>query len=165
MKAHFVSFLSPGTFVHEETTKPIESWDVEKAKEMARGITERHDATPFGFRFSTRERKDDELDSKVVKRSGCYYLGGRVMTLADVKREMPNEHILIGNMECNGYDRIIVNTNSWKIVQPLNADDVVLEFSPAGRAAAEGSADETGESKSGAGSASAKLCNSPEQTS
>ena len=42
MKAHFVTFSSPGTFVHEETTKPIGSWDTEKAIEMAREITERH---------------------------------------------------------------------------------------------------------------------------
>ena len=34
MKKHFVTFLSPGTFVSETTTKPIASWSVEKAKAM-----------------------------------------------------------------------------------------------------------------------------------
>ena len=31
-------------------------------------------------------------------------------------------------MECNGYARIIVNTNSWKVTQPLRDDDVVLDW-------------------------------------
>ncbi len=74
MKKHFVTFLSPGTFVHEETTNPIDSWDVEKACNMAHKIVERHASRPFAFQFSTRERKDDELDSRVVKESGRYFL-------------------------------------------------------------------------------------------
>jgi len=39
--------------------------------------------------------------------SGRYYIGGRVLTLADVKQEMPGERILIDNMEGNGWDRVI----------------------------------------------------------
>src|SRR5436190_2306214 len=129
MQAHFVTFLSPGTFVHEETERPIESWDVEKAKQMARSVKERYGATPFAFVFTTRSRSDDELDSKVTKRSGRYYLGGKIETIEDVrKRNDPAEHILLSNMECNKWHRIIVNTNSWKIVQPLQADDVVLDW-------------------------------------
>ena len=69
MKKHFVTFFSPGTFVSETTEKEIDSWDVEKAKELARSIKERHGATPYGFRFITRSRNDDELDSKVSDRS------------------------------------------------------------------------------------------------
>lgn len=127
--AHFVTFLSPGSFVHEETTKPIESWDVEKAKQMARSIKERHAATPFAFVFSTRARTDEELDSKEVRRSGRYYLGGTIETIEDVrKRNDQNERILLSNMEGNKWHRIIVNTNSSKIYQPLEADDVVLDW-------------------------------------
>ena len=129
MKKDFVTFLSPGSLLHEDTTKPIESWDIEKAKEMARDIKERHGATPFAFYFTTRTRADDELDSKQVEKSCTYYLGGKIETLADVEaRNDPKEDILRSNMRCNGWDRIITNTNSWKVTQPLNADDVVLDW-------------------------------------
>ena len=130
MKKHFVTFLSPGTFVSEQTQKEIDSWDVDKAMQMARNIKERHNATPYGFYFSTRSRKDDELDSKVTKTSGIYYLGGKVLTLKDVKaRNDPNDKTLIWNMEVNKYNSVIENTNSWKVTMPLNDKDVVLEWS------------------------------------
>jgi hypothetical protein len=76
MEKHFVEFLSPGTFFAEITTVPIESWDTKKAQELAHGISERHSATPYGFRFITRSRGQDDLDSKVTARSGMYFLGG-----------------------------------------------------------------------------------------
>src|SRR5208337_1301855 len=115
VKKHFVTFYSPGTFVSEQTEKPIDSWDIEKAKKMARKIKERYDATPYGFRFSTRSRGDKDLDSKVTATSPMYYLGGKVETLAEVKaRATEEDRILVSNMEINGYERIITNTNSWK---------------------------------------------------
>ena len=124
---HFVTFYSPGTFTAEETTKPIESWDVDTAVKMAAGIKERHAAVPYGFRFSTRSREDGELDSKVSSKSNMYYLGGKVETIEDVERRNdPKESVLLSNMRCNGYDRIVVNTNSWKWTQPLRDDDVIL---------------------------------------
>lgn len=126
---NFVTFYSPGTFVHEETTKVIESWDIAKAKRMAQEIVERYRARPFGFRFTTRARKEDELDSRVVDTSPMYYLGGTIMTLAEVKeRSDPKDRILICNMENNGWDKIIVNNNSWRMVRPLLEGDVVLQF-------------------------------------
>jgi hypothetical protein len=127
MQQDFVTFLSPGTFVHEQTSKPIESWDVGTATRMAAEITERYNAKPFGFYFSTSRREDDELNSRQVARSAMYYLGGKIETLAEVKaRNDPSERILVANMEGNGWDRIIVNTNSWKVTQPLEDGDVVL---------------------------------------
>lgn len=129
MIAHFVTFLSPGTFFHEDTTKPIESWDVKKAKEMARDIKERYNATPFAFYFTTRSRGEEDLDSKQSARSCTYYLGGKIETLEEVKaRNLPDESILLANMQGNGWTRIIVNSNSWKITAPLKDDDVVLDW-------------------------------------
>jgi hypothetical protein len=127
MEKHFVEFLSPGTFVAESASKPIDAWDVEAAVLMAADIKERYGATPYGFRFSTRSRGPDDLDSKETARSGVYYLGGRIETLEQVKaRNDPKERILISNMEGNGWDRIVVNDNSWRWTQPLRDGDVVL---------------------------------------
>ena len=126
---HFVIFFSPGTFVAEQTRQPIKSWSVPTAIKMSRDIKERHCATPYGFCFTTRARNDNELDSKEVKRSCMYYLGGEVMTLEQVeKRNDPKDRILISNMRGNGYEKIIINTNSWKWTQPLEEGDVVLEY-------------------------------------
>lgn len=130
--AHFVTFLSPGSFVHEETRKAVESWDVEQAKVMARDIVERYSAKPFAFEFSTQGRGPDDLDSKEVARSPRYYLGGKIETLAEVEaRATKEDRILISNMRANNWERVITNTNSWRITQPLKPNDVVLEWEPA----------------------------------
>ena len=130
MKKHFVIFYSPGTFVSEESSKPIQSWDTKEAIKLAKDIKERHGAAPFGFQFTTRERKEDELDSKEIKRSNMYFLGGKIFTLEDIKqRNDPKDNILISNMECNGWDRVIENNNSWKITQPFEKDSVLLNYS------------------------------------
>lgn len=115
MKKHFVEFLSPGTFFSETTIKEIDSWDVSMATIMSKNITERHNAKPYGFRFITKERKDNELDSKETETSGIYYLGGKVLSLQEVKdRNDPKDEILISNMENNNYSHIIENNNSWR---------------------------------------------------
>jgi len=128
MKKHFVTFYSPGTLFSETSEKPIDSWDVERACKMAEQIKERHGATPYGFRFSTRERKPNELDSKVTKTSGMYYLGGVVRTAEEVLAGTSHdENILRSNVRNNGYKKIIENSNSWKFTAPLEEGDVVLE--------------------------------------
>lgn len=128
MKKHFVTFYSPGTLVAEESTKPIDSWDVDKAVEMARGVKERYGALPYGFQFSTRERGPEDLDSKETERSPTYYLGGKVETIEEIEaRNLPSEDTLRFNMRGNGWDKIVVNTNSWKWTQPLRQGDTVLD--------------------------------------
>lgn len=131
MQQHFVEFFSPGTFVSECNTMQIDAWDVEKAKELARGVTQRYNARPYGFRFITRSRADDELDSKITAKSGVYYLGGKIETLADVEaRNDPTERTLRDNMRINNIGRVIVNTNSWRFTGPFNDDDVLLDWQP-----------------------------------
>lgn len=133
MEKHFVTFLSPGTLVHEQTEKPIASWNVLEALRMASEIVERYNAKPFAFYFTTRARAQDDLDSKVVQTSGRYYLGGKIETIQQVReRADPNEDILLRNMEMNGWDRVIVNTNSWKVTQPFEDDDVMLDMDECG---------------------------------
>ena len=122
--------MSPGTFLSETTEKPVESWDVPLGQivEMARDISERHGAKPYGFRFVTYERRDDELNPRRTKISGIHYLGGKVETLSEIEeRDDPAESVLRTNMRCNRYDKVVVNTNSWKFIGPLERDDVVLD--------------------------------------
>jgi len=107
MKAHFVTFCSPGTLFAEETTKSIPSWDTELAKKMSKSITERYNQKPFCFVFSTRARNNKELDSKVVKTSPRHYLGGKLMTLKEIEAELGEDSILAGNMRCNNWKQII----------------------------------------------------------
>lgn len=127
MEQHFVTFYSPGTFVAETTTKPIDAWDVNRAVEMALHICERYHARPYGFRFHTRARTDQELDSTEVARSGMYYLNCKVETLADIQAQQdPKDKILISNMECNRWDRIVTPKQGWRWAQPLLDGDVVL---------------------------------------
>ena len=129
MEQHFVEFYSPGTFVAEISIRSIDAWDISQAVGWAREIVERYDARPYGFRFITRERADDELDSHISAKSGMYYLGGRVETREEVEtRNDPNERILQDNMRANNIKRIVVNDNSWRWTQVLNDGDVVLDL-------------------------------------
>jgi hypothetical protein len=131
IQQHFVTFYSPGTFVSEETTKPISEWNVSTAKRMAHRIKERYGATPHSFRFSTRTRKASDLDSKVSARSPLYWLGGRIETRAEVEaRNDPNEEILRSNMRSNKIERVVINDNSWRFTAPLGETDIVLDFKP-----------------------------------
>jgi hypothetical protein len=127
MKKHFVTFYGPGAFVSETMTKPIDAWDVEEARKMAETIGERYGVAPHGFRFSTRERGEDDLDSKVTKTSATHYINCKVETLAEIKKRAdPNEKILISNMEINGWDMVVRSTKGWAWTQPLKRGDVVL---------------------------------------
>lgn len=124
---HFVTFYSPGTFCAEESTKPIESWDTAVALRMASSVTERHNAKPYAFTFTTRSRGDSDLDSKVTARSPLYYFGVKVETLAEIEaRRDPNDRILIANMRGNGWPRVVTTTSGWKATMPLRDGDVVL---------------------------------------
>ena len=38
---HFVTFYSPGTFVSEETTKPIDAWDINCPQHIHRRFSQR----------------------------------------------------------------------------------------------------------------------------
>ena len=127
MKKHFVTFYSPGTFFSEQSKQEIDSWDIDQAHKMSKDITERYDAIPYGFQFSTKERGDDDFDSKETKRSGMYYVNCKIETLEEIiAREDPDDRILISNMRCNGWDKMAVTIKGWKTTQPLQKGDVVL---------------------------------------
>ena len=130
IRQDFVTFLSPGSFVHETTTKRVNRWHVDEAVEMSKSITERYGATPFGFYFATRGRGDGELDSREVARSGVYYLNGVIESVNQIeKRGDPGERTLLKNMRGNGWDRVVRNTRGYRWTQPFRDGDVVLERS------------------------------------
>lgn len=127
MQKHFVKFLSAGTFVAEETTKEIDSWDIEKAKQMSKEIVERYGARPYGFCFITKGRSNTDLDSKVIDQSGVYYINGVVETLEELKaKNDPNNRILISNMEGNGWDKVVTTYNPYRWTQPFTENDTVI---------------------------------------
>lgn len=131
VSAHFVTFYSPGTLFAEQREVGIDSWDVDAAVEMSYNIVERYGAKPYGFRFSTRSRGPKDLDSKETGESPMYYLGGDVLTLEQIKeRNDPKDKTLLFNMECNGWDRVITNCNSYRSTWTLNDDDIVLDYQP-----------------------------------
>lgn len=128
---HFVTFYSPGTMVSETSTHEVFDWTVDVACQLAHKIDERHGATPYGFRFTTRSRAPEDLDSKETATSPFYWLGGTIETFEEIeKRALLSERILLQNMKGNGWDRIIVNTNSWRFTAPLNPKDIVLDWKP-----------------------------------
>lgn len=127
MKKHFVTFFSPGTMFSEESTEEIDSWNVEEARKRADDIVERHNATPYGFQFVTRERGEDDFDSRETERSNMYYINCKVETLAEIEeRNDPDESILRSNMKVNGWDKVAVTTKGWKSTHPLRKNDIVL---------------------------------------
>ena len=127
MRQNFVEFFSPGTMVAEITVMEITDWDIGKAKRMAKSISERYNATPYAFQFLTKSRGEQDLDSKVVKRSEVFFVHCKVQTLEQlVWRDDPKEEILRQNMEINGWDRIATTVTGWKWSQPMGERDVCL---------------------------------------
>ena len=124
---YFVRFYSPGTFVADTrvSKQPIDAWNVPLALKLSESIMEWHGARPYGFRFETWGRTADELDSRIVEKSGMYYIGGLVQTVADLEGD-PKNNVLIANMKGNGWDRVITSIKGYQWTQPLHADDIVL---------------------------------------
>jgi hypothetical protein len=126
MKKRYVTFYSPGTFVAEQTTKCVASWDVKKAVEMLSGIEERYGAKPYGFQFTTKKRGLRDMEPHVIDTSPMYYVNCRVQTLEQVEAEGPETKILAQNMRSNGWDSVVTTEKGWKWTQPLREGDVVL---------------------------------------
>lgn len=135
-RQHFVTFMSPGSFFDESSEKPIESWDVKTAVAMAKKVSERHGAKPYGFRFSTRIVADAIPDGegglldvapKRVAESGTYFIDGKLRTgeevIADAKS---NEDALRFNMRCNHIAIVCETANSWRHTAEFGQGDSVV---------------------------------------
>ena len=104
MIRHFVEFIFPGSFLSESTVEPIDSWDIAEAYSRLTDLN----MQPYGFRFLTRERGPDDLDSKITATSGIYYLGGKIRTFGEVLADnKPEEETLRWNMQANKFHTVI----------------------------------------------------------
>lgn len=119
MKKHFLQISYPGSFFAEQNLVPLsgDSWDLGEALAIVAG----QDYAPFGFRFITRERQDDELDSKQVARSCMYFVNGDVKTVGEVE---PGS-ILHRNMINNNYSRVFVSRG---FTVPMDPEDIVCRL-------------------------------------
>lgn len=123
MLKHYVKFFYPGAFVAETEVEEVKSRDAQKIK-VPEGS--------YGFRFFDRQEitaenenhEPETLRGKPKNYSGMFYFG-RIMTLDDVKREMPDATILISNMETNNWDKV-VKTRMGNI-QPFEEKDTIIE--------------------------------------
>ena len=137
MRKHFVTFYSPGSFMAETTTREVSEWSTHEAMKLAASVKERYNAIPYGFKFDTRIVHDPtpdgeggtiKVESKVVDTSGMYFINGLVQTVEDIEAlNDPSNSILISNMRCNGYDKVVTTKNGYRWTQPLNEKDCVVD--------------------------------------
>lgn len=123
MIKHYVTFYSPGTFMPEETTKEIESWDIKKAKDMANNIVERYNSRPYGFMFTTRSRGTKDFDSKKSDESKFYFLPGGTLYTGEefCKKFTDKEHeIARFNIKTNGINKIYVIDTPFRSTLPVD---------------------------------------------
>lgn len=128
MEKKFIVFYSPGTFVAEENTVPCASYDISEACKQAQNITQRYQAKPYGFRFITRSRSDNELGSKETDHSPMYYIDGKVESIEEIEAEHnPDRRILVSNMKINGWSHVVTTMSPYRWTQPLYAGDCVVD--------------------------------------
>jgi hypothetical protein len=137
-REYYAVFLSPGTLFSEQTSKRVDSWDdCAQACELAKTITERYDATPYGFYFETRivaDPIDDGeggqlcVEPKIMGNSGVHFLGGQLVTYDEVvERDDPKESIMRSNMADQDQCICCINTNSFRSTMPFKEDAVLLD--------------------------------------
>lgn len=114
----FVTFLAPGAFVGESWTQDIESADPME-------VTWPTNA----YAFTMHEREDvvdgeTRYSGKAVQIGPMYYHpDSKIETLEEVKRNPRRGSSLVGNMECNEWDRVIwTRWGNWP--QPFRGGEV-----------------------------------------
>lgn len=133
---HYVIFYIPGTFVSEQTERKIGEWDTRSAMRLAQGITERHGAKPYGFRFETRIVAQDiddgyggklRVEPRAIKTSALHHIKATIESYDEVvARNSPREDTLRFNMRYNDIPFVAVTTNSFRAVHPYEPGDCVV---------------------------------------
>lgn len=134
-RKNYVTFLSPGTFTSESTTKEVPEIHPPLAARMAREIAERHGAKPYGFIFEERIVHDPipdgiggtlNVQSKTLLSTGIYFLTGTVRRYDEIP-ETKDTHILRANMRGNDWPLVIENTNSYRTTMVYESKDCVVD--------------------------------------
>jgi len=132
----FAQFFSPGTLFAETSTRELTEGTVDEAVAISKEISERYNATPYGFDLVTKlvsEPIDDgeggkmEVASKEVERDGRYYLGGKLIRYEEAVEMDGERSAWCSNMRGNGWPICIQNTNSFKSTQPFRKDDAIVD--------------------------------------
>jgi hypothetical protein len=118
----YVEFLYPGMLFGESSTQEVNTRDLSKVKVPK---------NTFGFKFFDilsvvvdADGKKVPLTSERTNVSPVHYYGGKIYTVAELKREFPNDDILIGNIEGNGYKKAIrCRTGDWR---PFKETDILV---------------------------------------
>lgn len=140
MRRHYVTFLSPGMVMSEASTRPVDSWDVTAATKQSGEIVEHCGAKPYGFYFETRLEHDDVPDgeggwlkvmSKELKRSGNYFINGKVLTVADLAARGEVDSTLMRNMRWNKLPFVVETNNGLRHTAQFDPCDAVVDASGA----------------------------------
>jgi hypothetical protein len=113
----YIEFYFPGSFVSETDVKPIASRSLPVVLPLG----------AYAYRFFSRQ--EVELNGEILRGKAHDYSPmtyfGKALTLSEVKALDGDYRILISNMECNRWDRVVRTVRGN--FQPLKDGDVVIE--------------------------------------
>lgn len=127
MKKHYILFYTPNHWPALETwveVEPHQAEDVEHAKKLAPTVVSFKGITPDSFEFVTRGRTDEELDSRIISRSCTYFLGGRKISVKDLRVESP-QHFVLRHTLCDD-DEVIVDTKYPRLLRVKDGDVLLV---------------------------------------
>lgn len=105
-QTHSVTFFCPGSFMDEQQTHPIASWDSRRAIAMAETVVERYGAKPYAFRFQTQNANGEE-----TAESGLHFIDGVVLTRDDV--DPVKNPVMHSNMGNEGWEVVCRTQRSY----------------------------------------------------
>lgn len=118
VKKTFIEFLHPGFYFKEHSSQQVlDRNEIVKLPENA-----------FAYRYydhETIEVNGKEFNGERSNVSNITYVDGKVLSIDDVKKSVPNNRILVTNMENHGVD-YVVRTRTGNF-QPLSEGDRVIQ--------------------------------------
>ena len=122
-----IVFYDGRRFFVEESTKIVESRDIEMAREMVPPGCYGFTFCDVSFELATTESGETiEVNHERCNYSPTYFMpGAQIWTVDDVRAMGKDQRILLSNMEGNGYKRV-VRTVTGNVI-PMEDQDVVLE--------------------------------------